>query len=47
LLGKNAHWLAKLLLSITGFGVGHWIDRNVLPNCPSCRVALQIVEPIL
>jgi hypothetical protein len=41
-LKKNP--LLTLALVAGGAMLGNWVDNNVLPDCPSCRVALQLVS---
>ncbi|WNG41544.1 hypothetical protein F0U61_53585 [Archangium violaceum] len=36
--------LMTLALIAGGAMLGNWVDNNVLPDCPSCRVALQLVN---
>jgi outer membrane lipoprotein SlyB len=36
-----------LLASVFGALVGHWVDDKVLPSCPECRVALQVVDLVV
>jgi hypothetical protein len=49
-LGAGAmkkHPLAMLGLGLLGAAVGHAMDTNLLPNCPNCRVALQLVNSVV
>jgi hypothetical protein len=50
LLGEDA-WeknrMAVLALWLLGLVAGHLLDTHVLPNCPSCRVALKAVNTVL
>ncbi|MBZ4419052.1 hypothetical protein [Myxococcus sp. RHSTA-1-4] len=36
--------LLPILFGVGGALLGHAVDTNVLPTCPSCRVALQLVD---
>jgi outer membrane lipoprotein SlyB len=41
------HWLGMLAGAAVGAAVGHVIDEQVLPRCPACRVALEVVNVML
>jgi hypothetical protein len=50
LLGEDAvnkRPLAVMVLCVLGLVAGHLLDTHVLPNCPSCRVALKAVNTVL
>jgi hypothetical protein len=38
------HPIAAIVGAGIGAALGHALDENVLPSCPSCRLALQIVN---
>lgn len=48
-VGKRAteHWLGVLAGSVIGGVIGHVIDRSVLPTCPACRVALEVLATVI
>jgi hypothetical protein len=49
LLGSRAtkkHPLLMLALGVGGALLGHWVDTKILPNCPTCRVALKAVNTL-
>jgi hypothetical protein len=41
------HWLGVLAGAVIGGVVGHVIDRTVLPTCPTCRVALEVLATVI
>ncbi len=50
LLGVSAMKKNPLLGALFAAGgalLGHALDTHVLPNCPSCRVALKAVNTVL
>jgi hypothetical protein len=49
LMGGKAvkHPLAALLGASIGAAIGHVLDESVLPKCPGCGIALQLVEAAL
>jgi hypothetical protein len=38
------HPAAAVGLGVLGGLIGHALDTNILPNCPSCGVVLQLVS---
>ena len=36
--------VAVVLGIVTGVAIGHYIDESVLPKCPTCQVALQVLD---
>jgi hypothetical protein len=47
--GRNAfkrHAITMVLLELGALAFGHYLDTNVLPNCPTCQVAMEVVELI-
>lgn len=49
-LGAGAakkHPLGMLAIVALGAAIGHMVDTNVLPNCPSCKVALQLIDRVV
>lgn len=42
--GASKHPLGVALGIIGGVGLGHLIDTRLLPNCPSCGVALELID---
>lgn len=49
LVGGTAgkHPLAAILGAGLGAALGHMLDESVLPSCPGCGVALELVDAIL
>jgi hypothetical protein len=49
LVGGNAtrNPFAALLGACVGAAVGHALDEHLLPTCPGCKVALQLVNTAL
>ncbi len=41
------HWVGVLVGVAVGAAIGHVIDEKVLPTCPGCRVALEVVNVML
>lgn len=35
-----------IAVTLIGVMIGDWIDKNVLPKCPSCRTTLRIMEAL-
>ena len=45
---KTKHPLLAGLIVLGGVALGHkLIDQELIPNCPSCGVALQALEPVI
>lgn len=41
------HWFGVLVGATVGAAIGHVLDEQVLPTCPACRVALEVVNVML
>lgn len=42
--GASKHPLGFILAGLAGLAIGHAIDTQVLPNCPTCRAALEVIN---
>jgi hypothetical protein len=42
----GARAFGTILGTVLGALLGHALDEHVLPSCPECRVALEIVDTI-
>lgn len=41
------HWLGVIFGAVLGGAIGHVIDKAVLPVCPTCRLALEILDAMI
>lgn len=44
---STRHWLGAPVGALLGGAIGHVIDEEVLPSCPRCRVALEVIDAVL
>lgn len=44
--GVAKHPLGAILGGLAGFAIGHVVDTQVLPNCPTCQRALELVASV-
>lgn len=42
--GATDRWLGAAAGAVLGGVLGHYLDEVALPTCPSCRVALEIID---
>lgn len=45
--GASKHPVGVVLGALSGMLVGHLIDEYVVPACPSCGAALQILSDVV
>lgn len=42
--GTSKHPLGFIVGGLTGLAIGHAIDTQVLPKCPACQAALEVIN---
>jgi outer membrane lipoprotein SlyB len=49
LVGGSAsrHWLGAFIGAVLGGAVGHVVDEEFIPSCPTCRIALEVLDAVL
>jgi hypothetical protein len=45
--GASRSRLSSVLGGLAGLALGHYLDTHLLPDCPRCQVALQVLEPLV